>query len=125
MRIYPRIRNLREDKDMTQTQIADILHCSQRIYSNYEQGEVDIPTTILIQLAKFHQVSTDYLLNLTDNPKPYPRNTDKTESDVRWNHSLFCLYFYELNFLYVKIKCPTRARCLLLIFEEVQLFLGR
>ncbi len=83
MRIYPRIRNLREDKDMTQTQIADILHCSQRIYSNYEQGEVDIPTTILIQLAKFHQVSTDYLLNLTDNPKPYPRNTDKTESDVR------------------------------------------
>lgn len=65
--MYERIRNLREDKDMTQTEMAKILHCSQRIYSNYERGDVDIPTSILIQLAQFHKVSVDYLLNLTDN----------------------------------------------------------
>lgn len=66
--IYQRIRDLREDKDMTQSAISQILHCSQRIYSNYERGDVDIPTDILIQLADFHNVSVDYLLNRTDNP---------------------------------------------------------
>lgn len=64
--MYIRIRNLREDKDMTQTQMAEILNCSQRIYSNYERGDVDIPTHILIKLSAFHEVSVDYLLNLTD-----------------------------------------------------------
>lgn len=67
--IYQRIRNLREDKDMTQTQMAAILSCSQRIYSNYERGDVDIPTEILIKLADFHGVSVDYLLNRTSNPQ--------------------------------------------------------
>lgn len=67
--IYQRIRNLREDKDMTQVQMSRVLLCSQRIYSNYERGDVDIPTDILIKLADFHQVSVDYLLNRTDNPK--------------------------------------------------------
>lgn len=62
MKMYPRIRNLREDKDMTQTQMAEILHCSQRIYSNYERGDVDILTEILIKLADFHNVSVDYIL---------------------------------------------------------------
>lgn len=67
--LYRRIRDLREDKDMTQTQMAAILNCSQRIYSNYERGDVDIPTEILIKLADFHNVSVDYLLNRTNNPK--------------------------------------------------------
>ncbi len=66
--IYRRIRDLREDKDITQTQIAQMLSCSQRIYSNYERGDVDIPTEILIKLADFHNVSVDYLLNRTNNP---------------------------------------------------------
>ncbi|MBQ7857617.1 MAG: helix-turn-helix transcriptional regulator [Oscillospiraceae bacterium] len=66
---YPRIRNLREDKDMTQTQMASILSCSQRIYSNYERGDVDIPTEILIKLANYHTVSIDYLLGQTSNPR--------------------------------------------------------
>lgn len=70
--VYQRIRNLREDKDMTQTQVAAYLNCSQRIYSNYERGEVDIPTTILIKLASLHHTSTDYLLNRTSRKKPYP-----------------------------------------------------
>ncbi|MDG0809118.1 helix-turn-helix domain-containing protein [Cohnella rhizosphaerae] len=72
--MYARIRNLREDKDMTQTQVAAYLSCSQRIYSNYERGEVDIPTAILIKLARLHETSTDYLLGLTDVKKPYPSN---------------------------------------------------
>ena len=67
--MYKRIRNLREDKDMTQIQISKILHCSQRVYSNYERGDIDIPTTILIKLADFHDVSVDYLLERTNNPK--------------------------------------------------------
>ena len=71
--MYPRIRDLREDKDLTQTQIANFLNCSQRIYSNYERGEVDLPTSILIKLSKFHNVSVDYLLDLTDEIKPYKR----------------------------------------------------
>ncbi|GBF32096.1 transcriptional regulator [Desulfocucumis palustris] len=72
--MYERIRNLREDKDMTQTQVATYLNCSQRIYSNYERGEVDIPTGILIKLADLHNTSTDYLLNRTNRKKPYPKD---------------------------------------------------
>ena len=68
-KMYSRIRNLREDKDMTQTQMGEILSCSQRFYSNYECGDIDIPTATLIKIADFHEVSVDYLLNRTDNPK--------------------------------------------------------
>lgn len=64
--MYQRIRDLREDKDLTQKEMADILHCSQRVYSNYEKGERDIPTSILIALAKFHNTTTDYILGLTN-----------------------------------------------------------
>ena len=63
---YKRIRDLREDKDLTQKQMGEILSCSQRVYSNYERGELDIPTEILIKLADFHNVSVDYILNRTD-----------------------------------------------------------
>ena len=66
--MYERIRHLREDKDMTQAQMGQILSCSQRVYSNYERGDVDIPTAILIKLADFHGVSVDYLLGRTDKP---------------------------------------------------------
>lgn len=68
MPLYQRIRNLREDKDMTQTQMGELLSCSQRVYSNYERGDIDIPTTVLSKIADFHNVSVDYLLNRTDNP---------------------------------------------------------
>lgn len=71
--MYHRIRDLREDKDLTQTKIAEYLNCSQRIYSNYERGDVDIPTQILIKLAKLHDTSVDYLLGITDERKPYPK----------------------------------------------------
>ena len=68
MPLYERIRNLREDKDLTQTDMGKILSCSQRVYSNYERGEIDIPTPTLIKIADFHKVSIDDLLNRTDNP---------------------------------------------------------
>lgn len=68
MPFYPRIRNLREDKDMTQTQMGEILCCSQRVYSNYERGDIDIPTATLSKIADFHKVSVDYLLGRTNNP---------------------------------------------------------
>jgi transcriptional regulator with XRE-family HTH domain len=74
MIMYERIRNLREDEGMTQTEIVTYLNCSQRIYSNYERGEVDIPTEILIKLADLHNTSTDYLLNRTNRKKPYPKD---------------------------------------------------
>ena len=64
--LYRRICDLREDKDLTQKQMGEILSCSQRVYSNYERGDLDIPTEILIKLADFHNVSVDYLLNRTD-----------------------------------------------------------
>ena len=69
MPYYKRIRDLREDKDITQAQMGKILSCSQRVYSNYERGDIDIPTSTLVKIADFHKVSVDYLLNRTDNPK--------------------------------------------------------
>ena len=57
-----RMRNLREDNDLTQKQVAKILNCSQQVYSNYELGQRDIPTAILIKLADYYNVTTDYIL---------------------------------------------------------------
>lgn len=71
--MYERIRNLREDKDLTQKQIGQLLNMSQTGYNQYEIGKNDIPTKILIELAKFYNTSIDYLLDLTDEIKPYPR----------------------------------------------------
>lgn len=67
--MYPRIRDLREDKDLTQKQVAEMLNCSQQVYSNYELGQRDIPTDILIKLSTFYKVSTDYILGISNNPK--------------------------------------------------------
>ena len=64
--MYPRIRDLREDRDLTQRELAETLHCSQQVYSNYELGQRDIPTDVLIKLSKFYGVSTDYILGLKE-----------------------------------------------------------
>ena len=64
--IYRRIRDLREDKDLKQKDLSEFLHCSQQVYSNYELGQRDIPTAVLIALSRFYNVSTDYILGLTD-----------------------------------------------------------
>ena len=68
---YARIRDLREDRDMNQTQVAQMLGMSQTGYSKYETGEHDIPTQILIKLARFYNTSVAYLLGETDDPKRY------------------------------------------------------
>ena len=67
--MYQRIRDLREDNDLKQRQLAEYLNCSQQVYSNYELGQRDIPTDVLIRLADFYHVSIDYLLGQTSNPK--------------------------------------------------------
>ncbi|MBO5300032.1 MAG: helix-turn-helix transcriptional regulator [Clostridia bacterium] len=71
--MYRRIRDLREDKDLLQKDIADMLQCTQVCYSYYENGKRDIPTDVLIRLAAFYETSTDYLLGLTDIKEPYPK----------------------------------------------------
>ena len=66
--MYQRLRDVREDHDLKQRQVAEYLRCSQQVYSNYELGQRDIPTDILILLSDFYKVSVDYLLGLTNNP---------------------------------------------------------
>ncbi len=66
--MFKRIRDLREDRDLTQKQLATALNCSQQVYSNYELGQRDIPTDILIKLSAFYNVSVDYILEISNNP---------------------------------------------------------
>ena len=68
-----RLKDLREDKDLTQAEVAEILKISQRAYSGYETGSRMIPYTALIQLAKFYGTSIDYIVGLTDNKAPYEK----------------------------------------------------
>lgn len=69
--MYKRIRDLREDRDLKQKDIAELLQCSQVCYSYYENGQRDIPTDALIKLAKFYSTSIDYILGQTNNPNRY------------------------------------------------------
>jgi len=69
--MYRRLRDLRQDRDMKQSEVAKMLNMSQTGYSKYETGENDIPTSVLIKLARFYNTSIDYILGETDNPKRY------------------------------------------------------
>ena len=75
-----RIRDLREDFDMTQQDLADYLHISQAALSQYENGQRQIPYNLLIKLAFYFDTSTDYLLGLTNERKPYPRTAEAIET---------------------------------------------
>ena len=79
--MYPRLRDLREDNDMNQTQVAHLLNMSQPGYSKYETGENDIPTLVLIKLAEHYHTSVDYLLGRTDERAPYPSSEKNPYSD--------------------------------------------
>lgn len=70
---YERIRNLREDADLTQAQMGEKINVPQRTYAYYENGERMVPPQVLAALAQYHHVSVDYLLGLTDEKTPYPR----------------------------------------------------
>lgn len=72
--MYNRIRDLREEKDLTQKYVSQYLMCDQSLYSKYERGEREIPLNIIIKLSQFYNTSTDYILNLTDVRKPYPKS---------------------------------------------------
>ena len=69
--IYHRLRDLREDRDLPQRSLAELLHVSQATYSRYESGGLDIPSGALIALARFYHTSIDYLVGLSDDPRPY------------------------------------------------------
>lgn len=69
---FPRLRDLREDRDLRQQDIADYLHISQTVYSRYERGAQTIPIAHLLQLADFYGTSTDYILGRTNVLRPYP-----------------------------------------------------
>ena len=71
MKVYRRIRDLREDKDLSQTRVAKEINVSQRTYSYYENGERTIPPEVLVALAKYHNVTVDYILEIIDDPNPY------------------------------------------------------
>lgn len=71
--MYPRLRDLREDRDLSQREVAKLLEMSQTGYSKYETGENDIPTSVLQRLADFYNVSVDYLLGRTNQKVPYPK----------------------------------------------------
>lgn len=68
-----RIRDIREDRDFTQSKLAELLNCTQQTYSRYETGEITIDINSLEKLALFYGTSIDYLVGLTNNPKPYSR----------------------------------------------------
>ena len=68
-----RLRDMREDRDLTQTQLAKLLHCSQQTYSRYEMHSTEIPLESLIILSEFYGTSVDYLLGITNTQRPYPQ----------------------------------------------------
>ncbi|SDO06173.1 transcriptional regulator, XRE family [Acetanaerobacterium elongatum] len=70
--VHLRIKDIRQDKDLTQKQIADYLICDQSLYSKYERGERELPLYVAVKLAQYYEVSLDYLVGLTDETKPYP-----------------------------------------------------
>ena len=70
-----RLKDIREDRDLTQREVADYLHIRQNTYSQYENGQRGLPIDTLIKLARYFDVSTDYILELTDEDRPYPPAT--------------------------------------------------
>ena len=71
------LRDLREDRDLSQHAVAELLHIRQNTYSQYETGRRQIPIALLIQLSEFYETSVDYLLGLTNETKPYPRSSER------------------------------------------------
>ena len=71
--IFPRLKDLREDKDLVQKEVAAYLGIDQRVYSNYETGKRELPTRFVIALADFYNTSADYILGRTNNPTPYQK----------------------------------------------------
>ena len=97
---YERIRNLLEYKDLTQTQIATLLHITQRTYSRYENDERAIPIEVLAQLADIHKTSIDYLIGRTDIKKPYLTSKKKHNKWILSKNHMLC-FFFEMSINYL------------------------
>ncbi len=82
-----RIKELREDNDLTQKQLADLLNCTQQTYSRYETEEIKIDIYSIIKLAKFYNTSTDYILGITDIREPYRRNKEIININNSFNNN--------------------------------------
>ena len=102
---YKRIRELREDHDLTQKYMAHYLNVIQRTYSRYERGERIIPPDVLCKIADFYNVSVDYLLERTDTKQPYPPSllSRKTKDTSRTVPGVFC-FLSQIIFSYMKIN---------------------
>ena len=87
-----RIKDLREDNDITQKEIAEYLHIKQNTYSQYENGQRQLPIDALIALAKFYNTSTDYILGLTNETKPYKKQSPEfiAPSSILFKAYAFC-----------------------------------
>ena len=85
--MYPRIRALREDSDLNQTELAGLLGMSQTGYSKYETGENDVPTTILQKLAAIYNTNIDYLLGMTDHKNPMPRTSKFSSRCIHYRNA--------------------------------------
>ena len=94
--IYENIRNLREDHDKTQKELADYLNIKQTTYSKYELGKINIPVEVFIKLADFYNVSVDYLLGRTKN-KQQLAAVNKRKKIVIPEHTLHCCQFYPIQ----------------------------
>ena len=81
--MHLRIRDLREDSDLSQEHIANMLHVTQSTYSRYERGALEVPLDVLVRLAQFYHTSTDYLLGLTDEKRPYPPSRRKFSDNIQ------------------------------------------
>ena len=79
--MYRRIRDLREDSDLYQKDLAEYLKCSQVCYSHYEMGKREIPTDVLVKLADFYHTSIDYILERTNEKNPYPPKKQERDTE--------------------------------------------
>lgn len=86
--MYYHMKSLREDRDLKQWQLAEYLNCSQRTFSDYENGKTRIPPDVLIELSIFFNTSVDYLLDLTDVKEPYPRSRNGRKGNQKRKHKI-------------------------------------
>lgn len=104
--VFQRIRDMREDADLKQNDMAKILHCSQQAYSNYELGQRDIPTDILIALAEYHKTNVDYLLGLTKNKTYYKDMVKRKEHLFPFFLQPISYTFIQSSSMYDLLKLP-------------------
>ena len=113
-----RIRDLREDNDLKQTDIADYLHISQRTYSHYETDSRSMPIEVLKRLAVYYNTSMDYLAELTDEKKPYTRSKEHFQNKNTLLPIAMCFYFYASDRIYLQRTHIHQIRPLFICYQN-------